>query len=750
MYCYFCMNESSEQNGCCTRCGKSFAKDENRNHLLPGTMLKQKYMVGNVLGQGGFGITYAGRDTTLDIRIAIKEYFPIGHASRDSLASNEVTLLSGPNESYYANGKQRFLSEAKALAKFNRSGNIVHARDYFELHNTAYIIMDFVKGQDLRHYLHEHGKIEPQQLVDWFLPILRVLGKVHAEGIIHRDISPDNIIVENSELILIDFGAARDVGATKSMSVMLKPGYAPGEQYTSDRSQQGPWTDIYAVCATMYECITGETPQESSSRLFEDKLQPPSAYGISIPPHIEAALMHGMANRYKDRPQNMQQLIAELNGTVAAPPIKPVPQTPVQPQPAAVPISPVTVPEPDPQTVLMDDPKTVLMDKPSEAIVTGVEIGQLTTDVPLQTGVLTKPMPDAQTIHQNPEPQEPQEAQEAPDRTKKNKILIAAAACFLLIVGGIGVTAALSKDDKPPLTITATNETTTTQTATETTAETLATMDVQVTIIPAKSTAAKTSAKTKPKSTTTTATDPDDDSDTEKPKTSRTRATRQEADSPYEEPSYDPEPDPEPPRSTANTTKATKTTKSTTKTTKTTPATTKETEPPVTEPWSEFEYMDYNGGVIITGWKTPSELLAIPEEINGKPVVAINEGAFQWMDTLRAVTFPDSDAEPKIEIFNDAFYGNENLEWVLISNKVAFIGDNAFGCCKNLSNIFISYSVTDIGRNCFIDDENQNYTVYYEGSQWEWDSINAFNAFSESFQLYCPTSQSDFLSIVAF
>lgn len=781
MYCYFCMKEASEQNGRCSRCGKSFAKNENRNHMLPGTMLKGKYMVGNVLGQGGFGITYAGRDTTLDIRIAIKEYFPNGHASRDCLATNEVTMLTGPNETYYANGKQRFLSEAKALAKFSRSDNIVHARDYFELNNTAYIIMDFVEGQVLGHYLREHKQIEAQSLVNWFMPILEVLGKVHAEGLIHRDISPDNIIIENGKLILIDFGAARDVGATKSMSVMLKPGYAPGEQYTSDRTQQGPWTDIYAVCATMYECITGITPQESSSRLFEDKLQPPSALGISIPPHIEAALMHGMANRYKDRPQTMPDLIAELRGLVAAPPVQfpaaaaaaavPVQQAAALVQPSAVTMQPQTTPEqpapvtmqpqtadPDPRTVLMDDPKTVLMSRPSEAIITGVEIGQLTADMPMESGVLTKPMPTPEpAMYQSPEPSAPQPPAERPNRKKLLPII--GVACLVLLVGGIGV-AALSKD-KPTGDDVTMEETTTTQssTTTTTTTTTKAEAEDEKEQLAAAVTTTKRSTKPKVSETSSTAKTSKDDEDDKDETTTRKLKKPQlveddPQDAPYDEPdepSYQPDPEPEQPPVTQKTTKKTEpTTKPTTKSTPepTTKPTTRKTEPPVTEPYSEFEYSDYNDGIILDGWKEPQKDLVIPMEVNGKAVVAIGQGAFENIPGLRSVTFPESDAYPYIEIGNYAFYGNEDLEWVLISNNVERIGANAFGNCKNLSNIYISYSVQNIGSYCFINDANPNYSVYYEGSQWEWDSISALHAFSDSFDLFCPASQNDFLSIV--
>ena len=680
MYCYFCMKETVEQNGVCLSCGRTFARDTDRNHLLPGTMLKGKYMVGNVLGQGGFGITYAGRDTTLDIRIAIKEYYPTGHASRDCLSTNDVTLLSGPNEAYFANGKERFLTEAKALAKFNRSGNIVHARDFFELNNTAYIIMDFVEGKDLRHFLRENGKVEPQKLVDWFMPILNVLGKVHAEGLIHRDISPDNIIVENGELILIDFGAARDVEATKSLSVMLKPGYAPGEQYTSDRSQQGPWTDIYAVCATMYECITGITPQESSSRLFEDHLQKPSQLGITIPPHIEAALMHGMANKYKDRPQNMQQLIAELSGAIA---------------PAF---------DPDPKTVLMDDPKTVLMTQPGDMQVTGVEIGHLTTGVPAQTGELTKAMAAAA------------------ERAGKKKFIAAVAViCALLVLGGVGVSAVLNRAKTEPSAENST-ETTTTMTVTEATSEDSAYESTEgmigkdtkpeTTLLGAVTTKSK-SKKTTAVTTTTTEDDDDDDESTSKSK--RTRTT------PPDDPEPDPQPAVNPPTPAKTTEKPAKTTEKTTektttkttakttakstvktteKTTKTTAKPTTITEPPITQTDS-YESTIIDGGCVIIKCRPDNHTdLEIPSTLDGKyPVVAIADGACAGIDNLTSVVFPDT----LREIGNSAFQDCINLKYVSLPDSLESIGESAFEGCSNLRKLTLPDSVKSIGDCAFRD-----------------------------------------------
>ena len=368
MYCYYCMKETTEQNGVCLCCGKEFVKEPNRKYLQPGTVLKERYIVGNVLGSGGFGITYAGKDQTLDTRIAIKEYFPSHYASRDTLNSDRVVLNDGPQIEFFKREKRRFLTEARTLAKFNSESNIVHARDCFELNDTVYIVMEYVEGDDLRHYVKKYGNIQPEKLVNWFLPILRVLGKVHEQGLIHRDISPDNIIVNDNNLVLIDFGAARRVIDDKTRSVTMKKGYTPPEQYV-ENCEPGPWMDIYAVCATMYRCITGNIPPESVERMQKDTLQKPSDLNIPIPAHIENAIMHGLSVKYRERPQTISELIAELTGEVPSP-----------------------VPEYDPDTVIMDDPDTVLMEaaQSSSDGQNHMEISPISDREPTETGEPTK------------------------------------------------------------------------------------------------------------------------------------------------------------------------------------------------------------------------------------------------------------------------------------------------------------------------------------------------------------------------
>lgn len=369
MYCYYCMKETAEQNGICSCCGKEFVKDPDRKYLQPGTVLNGRYVVGNVLGSGGFGITYAGLDKTLDTRIAIKEFFPSDYASRDSLNSDKVVLNAGPHTEFFRKEKSRFLTEARTLAKFNSESNIVHARDCFELNDTVYIVMEYVEGDNLLKYVKKNGTVEPQMLVTWFLPILRVLEKVHKQDLIHRDISPDNIIVNDNNLVLIDFGAARRLVDDKTRSVTMKKGYTPPEQYV-ENCEPGPWMDIYAVCATMYRCITGKMLPESIERMQGDTLKKPSELGIQIPKHIENALMHGLAVKYKERTQNISDLIAELTGE--------------RPAPAS---------EEDPDTVLIEDPSTVLIENSDGGGSSQVDISQLTDEKQPETGHVTEKIP---------------------------------------------------------------------------------------------------------------------------------------------------------------------------------------------------------------------------------------------------------------------------------------------------------------------------------------------------------------------
>ena len=314
--CFNCMEEKL-QPGRCPHCGFDESTYETApHHLPPGTILYGKYMIGRALGEGGFGITYVGWDLNLEMKVAVKEYYPNGFVTRNSTFSRTLTVLTGSRGEFFQKGVEKFVEEARRLGKFWRLPGIVAVKDYFQENKTAYIVMEFVQGSTLKEMLKgtSGGRLPAEQIFQMMRPVMKSLDKVHEAGLIHRDISPDNLMVEQEgEVKLIDFGAARDFLAEgeKSLSVMLKPGYAPEEQYRS-RGNQGPWTDVYSLCATMYRAITGQVPEESLDRMAEDTLKRPSQLGVSLPEWQEEALMKGLAVFQKDRLQSMKELETAL------------------------------------------------------------------------------------------------------------------------------------------------------------------------------------------------------------------------------------------------------------------------------------------------------------------------------------------------------------------------------------------------------------------------------------------------------
>jgi serine/threonine protein kinase len=273
-------------------------------------VLKNKYIIGSVIGEGGFGITYAGWDTALGQKIAVKEYYPSVCANRSHTGDNHVIPGQASKGQYFRMGKERFTQEAQSAAQFSGEAGIVEIRDYFEENDTAYIVMNYLEGGNLGEIVRSRGKLEPKTFFAVMLPLMRTLEHVHQQGMIHRDIAPDNIIMsEDGSLTLLDFGSARYYFGeeTKSLSVVLKPGYAPYEQY-SCKGKQGAWTDVYALCATIYKCITGVTPPDALDRISNDELKKPSELGVRLPAAVENALMKGLAIFPKDRLQTVGEL----------------------------------------------------------------------------------------------------------------------------------------------------------------------------------------------------------------------------------------------------------------------------------------------------------------------------------------------------------------------------------------------------------------------------------------------------------
>ncbi|AFL74005.1 serine/threonine protein kinase [Thiocystis violascens] len=288
----------------CPTCGWQPGAENPPPALALGTRLDGRYRLGRVLGHGGFGITYLVWDENLQLRLAIKEYLPRDSASR---APDGVSLAvySGPAAEQFAYGLERFLEEARALARFDQHPGIVTVKSFFRAHGTGYSVMDYVEGLTLKQYLEQQpgGRLPFDQALRLLLPILDALRAVHQEGLLHRDIAPDNIYVSaNGRIKLLDFGAARFAAGehSKSLSVILKPGYAPEEQYRT-KGKQGPWTDVYSLAATLYRAVTGILPPEALDRVELDELIPPSRLGIAITPAQEAVLFKALAVRAGER-----------------------------------------------------------------------------------------------------------------------------------------------------------------------------------------------------------------------------------------------------------------------------------------------------------------------------------------------------------------------------------------------------------------------------------------------------------------
>ena len=281
--------------------------------LPEGSVLGGRYIVGKVLGQGGFGITYIARDYTTKELVAIKEFFPSAIVTRTEKVT--VSLISSDENDSFTYGKDSFLKEAETLARFNKHPNIVHIYSYFEENNTAYLVMEYLDGESFLDYLKHKGRISWAQTRRIINPVMDALSFVHSQGIIHRDISPDNIyLCKDGTVKLIDFGAARySLGdRSHSLSVVLKHGYAPHEQYTR-RGRQGPYTDVYALAATMYRAVTGKLPPEAPDRMYEDELVMPSALGADMSVQEENALLKALAFNYVDRWQTIAEFKSALD-----------------------------------------------------------------------------------------------------------------------------------------------------------------------------------------------------------------------------------------------------------------------------------------------------------------------------------------------------------------------------------------------------------------------------------------------------
>lgn len=322
--CMGCMEEFKENLDICPYCGyKRGTPPKEAYHLSPETILSGRYIIGKVLGFGGFGVTYLAWDCVLEHKVAIKEYLPSDFSTRVP-GETSVSVYDGELGEQFEAGLHSFVEEARRLAQFNHENGIVHIYDAFVENNTAYIVMEYLDGETLKELLVREKKIPYQKAIEYMLPVLRSLQAVHEIGIIHRDIAPDNIfLTKDGNVKLIDFGASRYATTlhSKSLSVILKPGYAPEEQYRS-RGIQGPYSDVYACCATLYRAITGKVPVEALERCANDTLEPPSKLGIEIPESLENAILNGLNTKAENRIQTAAELADALSGNIEVSRIK--------------------------------------------------------------------------------------------------------------------------------------------------------------------------------------------------------------------------------------------------------------------------------------------------------------------------------------------------------------------------------------------------------------------------------------------
>lgn len=312
-FCANCMKKTEGQKRC-PHCGYQ-SKDGNASmrHLPPGTVLAERYVLGKVLGQGNFGITYIAMDTLFESVIAVKECFPRNHVYRNVTegTGHNVCLYEEENQADYEQMMEKFLDEAKRLTQFREVEGIVSVHDFFHENNTAYIVMEYVKGVSLKEYIEEHGPMNGEWVLGHMDLLMNALEQIHKTGLIHRDISPDNIIVTPEEKFeLIDFGSVRETNAEieKSLTVVFKRGFSPAEQYRS-RGKQGVWTDVYAICATIYFCLTGNVPDESLERIFVDEV--PSLLmmnQVDLSRSQKKAIMKGISVNVKERYSSIMEL----------------------------------------------------------------------------------------------------------------------------------------------------------------------------------------------------------------------------------------------------------------------------------------------------------------------------------------------------------------------------------------------------------------------------------------------------------
>ena len=316
----------------CPHCGKHTNYEGNPMHLPAGCVVHgaHPYVIGAALGQGGFGITYIALDMVTGVRVAIKEFFPTFCSGRTGGSS--VTPYQSQEETF-SKGKARFLEEAQVLKSLSDLKGIVNVLDLFQSNNSAYLVMEYLEGCSLKEHVSKNGKVPAQEFLRQIRPLMEDIHRMHQRGVVHRDIAPDNIILlPDGQMKLIDFGAARSFFGDRSMTVVVKKGFAPVEQYMTKGTTAA--TDVYALAATIYYCITGTVPLDSAERQYDGtSLQSPVALGAKLTPAQEKALGRALEILQKNRTQTVQQFLDDLRVSDVVPPKASVPKKDADPVP---------------------------------------------------------------------------------------------------------------------------------------------------------------------------------------------------------------------------------------------------------------------------------------------------------------------------------------------------------------------------------------------------------------------------------
>lgn len=278
------------------------------------TVLHGRYEIRDVIAEGGMGIVYLGYDPVLETKVSIKEYFPRRYAMR---IPEEVSLqiYAGSSAEIFRTELDKFIKEARTLARFGALDSIVSVKDFFYENETGYMVMEYVEGETVKQLVEREGRMEPLSVLRLMKPVLDCLSVIHREKLLHRDIAPDNLILrEDGRLVLIDFGTARFLSADdeQTMTIYYKSGYSAGEQY-APHTEKGPYTDVYGICTTMYFMLTGVSPEESVRRILHDRIVPLSQYrDIDLPDSAKKAIEKGMAVDIQKRYADVEMLCKDL------------------------------------------------------------------------------------------------------------------------------------------------------------------------------------------------------------------------------------------------------------------------------------------------------------------------------------------------------------------------------------------------------------------------------------------------------